>query len=429
MKYVSGRLWLGCLCVGLLAMSGVAGAAEVSLIAVAINDSPITPTSSVTAGVGDLIECEIYASDWFPNGVDPDDRLRNYQFMIDGSQFGLDLPVMPAYWDDPHVTSICYGDGDCPPDQKCWISEGIRGFCTGLDHHPEDGAYFDNLRPDYIFAPAGSPPPEFAGVDLSNTNFRFASTLLQVIQAPFYFPPPKYVATYTLEVMPGACGTFTVGFLGAPYNHTFMMSVGYVITLPDTVGLEISTGDCACNIVGVDPPNCAIDARQPSNPDGTQPDGWNSMTFTVDEECDPCNDLDISDFEVRELPFNPMGDEPTIVDISCSYDPRTVTLTFDRIISEGMWTCARYLETFERYCMGYQPGDVNGDRTSAPSDILRVIDCLNNVATCEDYQCDVDRSNVCGPPDILRVIDLLNGAGTYPPYLNTQIPIACPTAP
>lgn len=62
------------------------------------------------------------------------------------------------------------------------------------------------------------------------------------------------------------------------------------------------------------------------------------------------------------------------------------------------------------------PADVSSDCTSAPADINYVIDCINHVRTCEDWQCDVDRSTVCGPPDILRTIDLLNGSGKYIPW-------------
>jgi hypothetical protein len=101
-----------------------------------------------------------------------------------------------------------------------------------------------------------------------------------------------------------------------------------------------------------------------------------------------------------------------------------------RRISPGVWTCFSFTPSDPDYeaCIAHMPGDATGDGTSAPSDILRVIDCINGVATCEVYQGDIDRSGVIGPPDILRVIDLLNGAGVYDPWLNVSI-AACPTAP
>jgi hypothetical protein len=180
--------------------------------------------------------------------------------------------------------------------------------------------------------------------------------------------------------------------------------------------LDLGGGECI--VVGAFPPNCTIDARQPSMPDGTAPAGWDRIELTV-AGC-PASSLGADDFSITATG----GTTPAVADVIASGD--TVTVVFDRTIPNSAWTCVTLGTTAQ--CLASMPGDVNGDRTSAPSDILRVVDCLNGVALCDIWQCDLDRSGLCGPPDILRVIDLLNGAGVYEPWLNRSIP-ACPSAP
>ena len=175
----------------------------------------------------------------------------------------------------------------------------------------------------------------------------------------------------------------------------------------------------ACMIVSSSPPNCEIDARQPSKPDGTEPAGWDSIDLTfTDASC--LVGIAPGDFLVS---VHPPESPPTITD--AVVDGATVRLVFDRLISTAKWTCVAHGGTTK--CLGSLPADVSGDETSAPADILYVIDCLNGVRTCEIWQCDVDRSTVCGPPDILRVIDLLNGAGEYQPWLNVSMLEGCPS--
>ena len=144
------------------------------------------------------------------------------------------------------------------------------------------------------------------------------------------------------------------------------------------------------------------------------------MWFFTD--CEDASDLDESAFFVREVPR--VGFPPNF---TVTTSGNTATITFPDPIKEQTWTCVKYALTNEEVCMGYMPADVNVDRTSAPSDILAVIDNLNGVVDPPFplWQCDVDRSGVCGPPDILRVIDLLNGAASYRSYLNLSM-VACP---
>lgn len=192
----------------------------------------------------------------------------------------------------------------------------------------------------------------------------------------------------------------------------------FVISEPALVS-ELNLGPCG--IASVFPPNCAVDARQPSTPTGSNPAGWNSIEITFSaESC--ITGATSSDFNVT---LTPAGTAPTIADVVVVGN--AATLVFNETIPTRAWTCIEHTGSGASTCIGSLPGDASGDRTSAPSDILRVIDCLNGVAFCELWQCDVDRSSVCGPPDILRVIDLLNGAGVYDRWLNLDLP-ACPSA-
>lgn len=175
------------------------------------------------------------------------------------------------------------------------------------------------------------------------------------------------------------------------------------------------------SILTTEPPDCAIDARQPCDPDGSNPQGWQVVKLDLDGAS---LYLSASDFDVTEQDDGVDGTAPSITSVAYA-GWQAVELHLSERIEPGGWTTITHIPTGETVRLGCLPGDVSGDRTSASADILWVIDCLNGVRTCEKWQCDVDRSDVCGPPDILRVIDLLNGAGEYGSWLNVSIP-ECP---
>ncbi len=103
--------------------------------------------------------------------------------------------------------------------------------------------------------------------------------------------------------------------------------------------------------------------------------------------------------------------------------PQTVRVLLSDMIEPGAWTTVTHNSCGAITRVGYLPGDVNSDGTSAPVDILRLIDALNGVGDPRAiWSTDVDRSGIAGPPDILRVIDLLNGAGIYEMWLNRSLP-------
>jgi hypothetical protein len=172
------------------------------------------------------------------------------------------------------------------------------------------------------------------------------------------------------------------------------------------------------------PLDCAIDARQPTNSTGDTTFGWDSVAITFGG--DACG-LTIGDFTVEVIPGpcdDPSCEVPGVVGVTTSGN--AATLELDPPIPPGQWTCFTHDETNTRTCLGFLPGDVDGDGTSLAADILRLINCLNGNALCDEWQCDLDRSGLCAPADILRGVDLLNGADPYEPWLDRSLD-PCPS--
>jgi hypothetical protein len=180
-------------------------------------------------------------------------------------------------------------------------------------------------------------------------------------------------------------------------------------TCDEELGDCVAAPTCDLTILDSTPPDGAIDARQPSNLDGTNPQGWSSVDLLFDGAAD-C--VEAGFFSVSVVPDDVAA--PSVIGVAPSGNSATITLS-DRI-PEGHWTKIMYDDSSRAQssiCLGYRPADVSGDGTSNAQDIIRLIDCLNGIAVCAIYQGDVDRSGVSLPADIIRVIDLLNGADEY----------------
>ncbi len=182
--------------------------------------------------------------------------------------------------------------------------------------------------------------------------------------------------------------------------------------------------DCGAvlpSIVQSDPPNCAIDARQPLRPNGTAPNGWDAIDiqFSGSLSC-----LLESDFEVYELG---QASSP-ICGIDRMGDSATVHLC--QRIALGAWTCLRYIPTGQHVCLSHQPGDVDNDGTCGMTDIPSLVANLEGDVQppYSMWQCDVDRSGLCTAADILRLVDLLNGAEAYSAWLGEEVSM-CPSGP
>ncbi len=169
-------------------------------------------------------------------------------------------------------------------------------------------------------------------------------------------------------------------------------------------------------LIATDPPDGAIDARQPFDPDGTNPAGWQSILWSFSE---PVAALDPAQFVVTEIGGD--GTPPSVI-VAESPDNLTYTLTLSEPIEVLAWTDLLYPPGCQHMRIGYLPGDVSGNGVSDPSDIIAVIDAINEVTPAPLYSADVDRNGVVEPSDIVHVIDLLNGMGAYPSFYNARLP-------
>jgi probable HAF family extracellular repeat protein len=184
-------------------------------------------------------------------------------------------------------------------------------------------------------------------------------------------------------------------------------------------------------IIASDPPDGIIDARQDFSTSGLTRRGYDRVRLTMATAFnDPTTHgpLDVGSFVVEDS----NGTAPEIVGVSPIVgNPTAFDVVFSDPITPGTWTTLSVnverpdgTVASDRVRVGFLPGDVNGDGTSAPVDILELIDGLNGVVVppLHDWQCDIDRSALCAPADILREIDLLNGARTSRPWNGVRLP-------
>jgi hypothetical protein len=214
------------------------------------------------------------------------------------------------------------------------------------------------------------------------------------------------------------------------------------------VGFGEPFGGLPLGIEFSDPRDGAIDARADRSPDDGATLGYDRvvrLTFSnaVWDEV-TLGAIGPDSFELVDS----AGAAPSVMSINpvkCLASPsgeplpnsaNSYDVVFDRPITPGAWTTliANVVDSvsglpiegdpMDRVELGFLPGDVNGDGTSAPSDVLVLIDHLNGVASqaLEDWQCNIDHLGKCKPADILRLIDLLNGVNTSQRWLNATLP-------
>lgn len=186
---------------------------------------------------------------------------------------------------------------------------------------------------------------------------------------------------------------------------------------PSMMTVIASVPDLAMAITQSTPPTQSIDARQPSLLDGSGVTGWQFITL---EFTGYALDLTVDQLEVTQQ--GGTGPAPTILTL-LPVDNNVVTAFLDRPISPAAWTTITHMASGSSTRIGFLPGDVNGDGTASPVDILSLIDSLNGVGQpLSIWATDIDRSGSAEPADILREIDLLNGAGEFDVYNGATLP-------
>ncbi len=166
------------------------------------------------------------------------------------------------------------------------------------------------------------------------------------------------------------------------------------------------------------PADGAIDARQPSEVNGSNPSGWQSIDFVFDQ-VSACAAIATSDFAIS---VTGAGIAPTVSAVTMP-DSQTIRVELAEPIPVREWTTITHPSTGMSVTIGFLPGDVNGDSVSNTSDIIALVDSLNGIGSPRPLSStDLNRSGVTNASDITRLIDLLNGADAFDVFLQAQLP-------
>lgn len=177
-------------------------------------------------------------------------------------------------------------------------------------------------------------------------------------------------------------------------------------------------GTGRARILSSDPPDDAVDARQPFDPDGSSPQGWQWVDMLIGGDV---TGLSGADFEVTEDP--PSGAPPSVLAVQLIETEYNVRAILSRIISPGVWTTITHLESGGDVRLGYFPGDVNADGTADSLDITALIEAVSDSKIALPvWATDIDRSGVVSVSDIIREIDLLNGAESFAESKGASLP-------
>lgn len=171
----------------------------------------------------------------------------------------------------------------------------------------------------------------------------------------------------------------------------------------------------ASRLLGSDPPDGSVDARQPFAPDGSESTArWQSIDLFLAGCADA---VQMSDITVVE---SGAGDSEPDVDVLTIVGPSQIRVHLSRPISLGAWTTFTHKPSKSSVRLGVLPADVNGDGMSGVDDLMAWID--GQVDLPPYWSNDIDVSGTATPADILRLIDLLSGAATYVAYEGESLP-------
>ncbi|MEK6675734.1 MAG: zinc-dependent metalloprotease family protein [Planctomycetota bacterium] len=165
-------------------------------------------------------------------------------------------------------------------------------------------------------------------------------------------------------------------------------------------------------IVGSDPPDGSIDARQPRDIGNPQLQGWRTLEVYFNGAVGAIGE---DDFRVAHLRTD--ISPPRIIEIRVM-GPTNVKLVFDQSLEPGTWTTITHVASETSVRLGYFPGDVNGDGTRTTDDVRALLEMLSGESVVAPlWSTDINRSGGFDPGDMIRIIDLFNGADSYDPWL------------
>ncbi len=403
------HVWFAGCVLALLLPSSAWAVPTFDMIALRVNGTPIYPSNDIPANPGDVIEVWMRFAGWSEQG-----NLIGYQIKFNGDSLqcegnggALTLTEVPC-----DENSDCFGVSLCEEDGYC--------DCFG-------SVYIDDDNTAYVFYGEGvivavdcdSPAAQNGFFKLGAAKFTGGG-----IEDPGWV---VYVGTIFLQVPEDACGDYTVRFVDSPFD-TFgrLENMIPVDPLDSSATLVIRTEPCVSEcgegtVTFDDPVDGFLDALQPHNVNSTTPlQGIDTFEVTAPSGDESCWAL----CETNNNPAVHPGLAANVISNIVDNGDGTHTITLDRPIAHGEVTTLTYESDSAVVTTGtfyYMPADANADGTSAPADVLAVIDSLNGVTPLPASQVDMDRDGTPAPADILRVIDLLNGANAFEPFVNVTI--------
>lgn len=96
-------------------------------------------------------------------------------------------------------------------------------------------------------------------------------------------------------------------------------------------------------------------------------------------------------------------------------------------IPVGQWTTIEHMPTHSSTCLGFLPGDVNGNRTANAVDGFALRAALSNLhaTTPALHQADINHSGEATAEDLVMWLNVMNGAGALDPWLGATLPASC----
>lgn len=231
--------------------------------------------------------------------------------------------------------------------------------------------------------------------------------------ADFRYGADEDVTAFTTWSLDNTLGrVYTNGLFNAYYVDgdvcvTISGSFTYgAVTKSSEVTIRIIDPDAPLAIVASDPPNGAIDARQPSDAAATMGLGWDTVQISLNGEV--CGAVP-TDFTVVEENGAPPA--PSVIDV-VQLSPSSYQLLLSDLLEPGAWTTVTHVPSASSTRIGFLPGDVNGNRTSNVDDVTALIGVLNGASAAE-WSTDIDHSGQATAADLISLVDLLNGAQAF----------------
>ncbi len=184
---------------------------------------------------------------------------------------------------------------------------------------------------------------------------------------------------------------------------------------------DTQTGEPKPGVFGIMssvPSSGAVDARMPSNPDGSTVSGWQTFELIFNEgNAAKMRSLKPSDFLVKNTGAGSL--KVSSVEV---LGENNIRVKLDKPIPVGQWTLIVHEDSGTYANFGFLPADSNGDGVVNSTDLLLLIDVNNQAKKAEVWQVDIDRSGVVNILDQLMWINLINGADAFDIWLNKSLP-------